>query len=243
MASRAEPLPARANGGLRSAFRAAAFDFYYQSVRVVPANILWGVSLLAVLAVAIAGGPLATLVLVPLLAIPYVGVVRLAVLAARDRDVVLSDVWRAYRQFGLTALAIGVVTTLAVALLASNVVVGATMGGLGGWVFATLAASGLLGIWVLGFPLWVLLVDPDRAERTLRERLRLAVLLVVAAPGRIVALGLLLLVVLLISTVAFAALLTISVSYAALVAARYVLPLADRLEPWLAAREAGVADG
>jgi uncharacterized membrane protein YesL len=243
VASRAEPLPARAGSGLRNAFRAAAVDFYYQSVRVVPANILWGVSLLAFLAVAIASGPVATLVVVPLLAIPYVGIVRLAALTARRRDVVLSDVWRAYRQFGWTALAIGVTTTLAAALLASNVVVGATMGGVGGWVFATLAASGLLGIWVIGFPLWILLVDPDRAERTLRERLRLAVLLVLAAPGRMVALGLLLLVVLLISTVAFAALLTISVSYAALVAARYILPLADRLETWLAAREAGALNG
>lgn len=241
MASRAEPLPAQAGGGLRNAFRAAAIDFYYQSIRVVPANVIWGVAFLAVLAISISGGPIATLAALPLLAIPYVGIVRLAALVARDRDVVLSDVWRAYRQFGLTALAIGVLTTLAVALLASNVVVGATMGGLGGWVFATLAASGLLGIWVVGFPLWILLVDPDRADRPLRDRLRLAVLLVVAAPGRMVTLGLLLSIVLLVSTVAFAALLTISVSYSALVAARYVLPLADRLETWLAAREAGRA--
>jgi uncharacterized membrane protein YesL len=243
VASRAEPLPARSGGALRSAIRTAAFDFYYQSIRVVPANILWGIALLAVLAVATAGGPLVTLAVAPLLAIPYVGVVRLAALAARGRDVVLSDVWRAYREFGLPAFGIGILTTLAVALLASNLVVGATMGGLGGWVFATLAASGLLGIWVVGVPMWVLLVDPNRADRPLRDRLRLAVLLVLAAPGRMVAVGALLLVVLLISTVAFAALLTISVSYAALVAARYVLPLADRLEAWLVAREAGPANG
>jgi uncharacterized membrane protein YesL len=241
VASRAEPLPARAGGGLRSAFRAAAIDFYYQSIRVVPANIAWGVAFLAVLAIAISGGPIVTLLGLPLLAIPYVGIVRLAALTARGRDVVLSDVWRAYREFGLAALAIGVLTTLAAALLASNVVIGATMGGLGGWLFATLAASGLLGIWVVGFPLWILLVDPERADRRLRDRVRLAVLLVLAAPGRMLALGLLLLVLLLISTVAFAALLTISLSYAALVAARYVLPLADRLETWLAAREAGRA--
>jgi len=132
---------------------------------------------------------------------------------------------------------------LAVALLASNVVVGATMGGLGGWVFATLAASGLLGVWVVGFPTWVLVVDPNRADRPLRDRLRLAVLLVLAAPGRMAALGALLLILLLISTVAFAALMTISVSYAALVAARYVLPLADRLEAWIVVREAGPANG
>jgi len=243
VASRAEPLPARADGGLRSAIRAAAFDFYYQSIRVVPANILWGISLLAVLAVAIDGDPLLTLAVAPLMAIPYVGIVRLAALAARSRDVVLSDVFRAYREFGLAALGIGTLTTLAVALLASNVVVGATMGGLGGWVFATLAASGLLGVWVVGFPTWVLVVDPNRADRPLRDRLRLAVLLVLAAPGRMAALGALLLILLLISTVAFAALMTISVSYAALVAARYVLPLADRLEAWIVAREAGPANG
>ena len=243
MASRAEPLPAKADGGLRSAVRAAAFDFYYQSIRVVPANILWGISLLAVLAVAIDGGPLLTLAVAPLMAIPYVGIVRLAALAARGRDVVLSDVFRAYREFGLAALGIGTLTTLAVALLASNVVVGATMGGLGGWVFATLAASGLLGVWVVGFPTWVLVVDPNRADRPLRDRLRLAVLLVLAAPGRMAALGALLLILLLISTVAFAALMTISVSYAALVAARYVLPLADRLEAWIVVREAGPANG
>ena len=225
-----------ADGGLRNAFRAAAFDFYYQSIRVVPANVVWGITFLAVLAIAISGGPLITLAVMPLLAIPYVGIVRLAALVARGRDVVLSDVWRAYRHFGLPALGIGVVTTLATALLASNVIVGATTGGLLGWVFATLAASGLLAIWVFGFPLWILLVDPERADRPLRGRLRLAVLLVVAAPGRMAALALLLLIVLLISTVAFAALLTISVSYAALVAARYVLPLADRLETWLADR-------
>jgi hypothetical protein len=39
-----------------------------------------------------------------------------------------------------------------------------------------------------------------------------------------------------ISTVGFAALLTISVSYVALVAARYVLPAADRLAARLGAR-------
>jgi uncharacterized membrane protein YesL len=154
---------------------------------------------------------------------------------------VLSDVWLAYRQFGLPALGIGVVTTLAATLLASNVVVGAATSGLVGWAFATLAASGLLGIWVVGFPVWIILVDPEREDRPLRERLRLALLLVLAAPGRMAALTFLLSVVLLISTVAFAALLTISVAYSSLVASRYILPLSDRLETWLAAREVGPA--
>jgi hypothetical protein len=237
--SRAEALPALREGGLRSSFRAAAFDFYYQSIRLVPANILWGIAFLAVLVVVMSSGPIVTLLVCPLLAIPYVGVVRLAALTARGRDVVASDIWRAYRDFGLQALCIGIVVTLGIALLGSNVVVGATAGSLIGWAFATLAGSGLVAVWVAGFPLWVLMVDPERADRPLAHRLRLAVLLVLAAPGRLALLALLLAIVLFVSTIAFAALLTVSVSYASLVTARYVLPLADRLEVWLATRNGG----
>lgn len=239
--SRAEPLPRRSGAGLRSALKAAAVDFYYQSIRLVPANVLWGVTLLGLLALAIGGGPLVPLVAAPLLAIPYVGVARLAVLTVRGRDVVLSDVWRAYREFGLVALGLGAVLTLASVLLASNVVIGASQAGFVGWAFATLAGAGLVAIWVLSFPLWLLLVDPERSERRRRDRLRLAVLLVLAAPGRTALLALVLAVLLALSTVAFAALLTISVAYANLVAARYLLPLADRLETWLAERAAAGA--
>jgi hypothetical protein len=66
-------------------------------------------------------------------------------------------------------------------------------------------------------------------------------LLILAAPGRTALLALVLALLLAISTVAFAALLTISIAYANLVAARYLLPLADRLETWLAERAAGGA--
>lgn len=236
--SRAEPLPARAGGGIGSALRAAAVDFYYQSIRLVPANVVWGVVFLGVLVVGLGSGPLVTLIVVPLLAIPYVGIVRLGALTARGRDVVLSDVWRAYRRFGVAALALGAGETLLAALLASNVIVGVNIGGPLGWVFATLAVSGLIAMWVVGFPLWVLLVDPDREGRPIRARLRLAVLLAIAAPGRLGALALVLTVVLAVSTVAFAALLTISVAYASIVAARYILPLADRFDAWLETRPA-----
>jgi uncharacterized membrane protein YesL len=240
--SRVEPLARRAGGpddGLRRAFRAALSDLYYQSIRLVPANVLWGLSFLAVLFVTLGGGPLSFLVLAPLLAIPYAGVVRLATQAARDDDVVLSDVWKAYRQYGLVALGIGAATTLAVAILASNVVLGSSMGGFLGLAFATIAGSGLIAIWTLSFPVWVILVDPRRADRPARARLRLAVLLVFAAPGRCAALALLLGLLFAVSTIAFAALLTVSVAYAGLVSARFLLPLSDRLETWLELRHGG----
>src|SRR4029079_10247226 len=95
--------------GLAAAIRAAAYDFYYQSIRLVPANLLWGLAFLAWLIVAVSTGPLVTLVTAPLLAVPWVGVVRLAALTARDQDVVLSDVWTAIRWHVLAVLASGVV--------------------------------------------------------------------------------------------------------------------------------------
>lgn len=237
--SRADPLPRRGGGSLTGAFRAAAIDFYYHSVRLVAANVAWGLVLLAALAVGLAGGPLVTLLVLPLLAVPYAGVMALATLIARERDVVLSDAWRAYRSRGLVALGIGVVTTLGVVLLATNVLIGAGAGGFAGWAFATLAGAGILAFWIVGFPVWTLLLDPQRAERPVRERLRLAGLLFLAAPGRTSLLAFLLAVVVAISTILFAALITIAVAFTSLVAARYLLPLADRLEAWLAERDAG----
>lgn len=235
--SRADPLPQRGGGSLLGAFRAAAIDFYYHSVRLVAANIVWGLVLLAALTLGFAGGPLVTLLALPLLAIPYAGVMALATLIARERDVVLSDAWRAYRTHGPIALGLGLATTLSVALLASNVLIGAAAGGVVGWAFATLAGSGILAFWIVGFPVWTLLLDPERAERSVRDRLRLAVLLFLAAPARTALLAFLLAVLLVIATILFAALITIGVAFTSLVAARYLLPLADRLETWLAERD------
>ena len=76
-----------------------------------------------------------------------------------------------------------------------------------------------------------------------RERLRLAALLLLAYPRKLGGLGLTLFVVVAISTIAFVALLTFAVALSALVAARFVLPAADRLEGRLAGREVAVPVG
>ena len=222
--------------GVAASFRAAAFDFYYQSIRLVPANVLWGASLLAWLAFGLGGGPLVALATAPLLAVPYAAVARLAALTVRGHDVVLSDVVDAIRRFGLSALIAGVTVTLAVAILASNVILGANLGGAAGWVLSTLAVTGLVALWVYGIAFWVLLVDPERDARSSASKARLAALLAVAIPGRLSWLSFLLFGLLLLSTVAVVALLTIAPAYALLVAGRYALPLADRLERWLEGR-------
>jgi hypothetical protein len=231
--------PRGASPGLVASFRAAAFDFYYQSIRLIPANLLWGGAFLLWLIVAVATGPLVTLVAAPLVAVPYMAVIRLAALTVRGRDVVLSDVVEAVRRFGLAALVAGAIAVLGAVILASNAALGANLGGPVGWVLTTLAATGLLVLWVYGIAFWVLLVDPEREDRPALARARLAALLHVAAPGRLTWLAILLGLLLLVSTVAFVAVLTIAPAYAALVAARYVLPLADRLERWLESRPGG----
>ncbi len=99
-----------------------------------------------------------------------------------------------------------------------------------GWSLATLAAWGLAVTWLFAWVAWPVLLDPRRADRSVRDRLRLAGLLVIAFPVRFAALGLVLAVMLLASTMAVVVLATIGVAFAALVATRYVLPAADRLE-------------
>jgi hypothetical protein len=152
--------------------------------------------------------------------------------------VVLSDIVAAVRRYGIPALISGAIGTLAGAILASNVIIGANLGGPAGWLLSTFAAMGLFALWVYGIAFWILLVDPDREDRPAMTRARAALLLSVAMPGRLSWLALLLFLLLSVSTVAIVALLTIAPAYALLVSGRYVLPRADRLERWYEDRRA-----
>lgn len=218
---------------LAASFRAAATDFYFQSIRLVPANVLWGVTLLAWLVFGVAAGPLVALATAPLVAVPYVALARLAALTVRGRDVVLSDIVDAVRRFGPAGLIAGVIASLGTAVLASNIIIGAGLGGPAGWVLSTLAVAGLVAMWVYGIAFWVLLVDPDRDHQPPIAKARLAAYLAVAIPGRLSWLSLLLFGLLVLSTLLIVTLLTIAPAYALLVSGRFTLPLADRLETWL----------
>jgi hypothetical protein len=215
--------------GVRAALRAAVVDFYYHSIRFVPANTAWGAGVVLLLAVAMFASPLVALACSPLLAIPLAGVARLAALVARGHDVVLSDAWAAWRSHGPRALAVGVLFVVGAVVLVTNLLTGLRGGGPLGWSIATLAGWGIVGLWVAAFPLWVLLADPARDAWSMGDRLRLVGVLVLAEPGRLVLLAVASLVVFAISAVLFAALLTVSLGYVLLVSARTVLPAADRL--------------
>ena len=217
-----------------SAFRAAATDFYYQSTRLVPANVAWGASLLAIVAVGALGSALVAIILVPLLCLPLVGIARLAAQAVRGEDVVLSDAAAAARTYAVPALAAGAVVVAATVVLAVNMVSGVASGGPFGLALAVLALWGLIALWLVSLAFWPLLVDPARDGVPVIAKVRLAVLVVLAEPLRFARLGAALAVISVLSAIAIVTLLSVSVAFVLLVSARTVLPAADRLDAQLA---------
>jgi hypothetical protein len=233
VASRAESAAVAHWPAVGSAIRAALGDFYVNSLRMVPANLLWAATLTAVwLALLIT--PLG-LLLLPLLAFPTASIFRIAVLVVRGGPLSLRDGVRVWRTDPGPILVLGIVLVSCLALFLVNIVSGVRSGGVIGWVVATCAAWGAGVAWLVSWTAWPLLLDPCRADRSARERLRTAVLLVLAYPIRLGVLGAVLAVIVLASAVALIALMTISVAFAALVATHYVLPAADRFEERIAA--------
>ncbi len=250
MASRAEPAAPAGTAArldddlpgapsLGGAIRLAVQDFYYHSWRLLPANVMWSATALVIVALVILT-PLA-IALAPLLALSTAGVFRVTSRIARGESVSLWDAVDAWRTGVGATLALGVGLVATVVVLGSNVITGLTSDSPFGWGLATLAAWGLLAVWLYAWTAWPILVDPARAGQPAVERARLAGLLILARPVRIGALGLALAVFLLVSAAAVVALATVSVVIAALVASRFVLPAADRLEARLARPEASAA--
>jgi hypothetical protein len=236
VASRAEPTTGRLElppaVSLGGAVRVALQSAYYHSWRLLPANVVWAVTAIAVLV-----GTLVTpvgLLLLPVLALPTAGLFRISTRITRGASVSFWDAIDAWRVAVPSTLAIGAAILLGTLILGTNVVIG--LGGASpiSWALATLAAWGLLAGWLFVWTFWPILVDPARSDRSVVERARLAALLVLARPLRIAALAAFLGVFLVVSTVAIVALVTISMALSALIASRYVLPAADRLEMRLA---------
>jgi hypothetical protein len=218
--------------------RLAIQDFYYHSWRLLPANVIWAAAALVIVALGILT-PLA-IALVPSLALPTAGVFRVTTRIARGEAVSLWDAVDAWRTDVVATLAVGIALVATVAVLGSNVITGATSDSPIGWGLATLAGWGLVAAWLYAWTAWPILADPARAGQPAAEKARLAGLLLLARPIRIGVLGVVLAVFLLISAVAVVALATVSVAIAALVASRFVLPAADRLEVFLGRQPRGL---
>ena len=237
MASRAEAPSTTARRTrlprLGTVVRAALSDYYFNSMRLVAANVVWGIALALIVLVGLVS-PLLALALLPLLALPTAGIFRMAARIVRaEPGVGLRDIAWPYRHAFGRWLVVGVAVVGAALMLATNAVVGLAGGEPLGWGIATLAGWGLVILGCGALVAWPLLVDPERSEMPLGDRLRLAGTLIVAHPLRFAGLGLAMAVVTIVSVVLTAAILTISVSFMALVACRSVYPPADRLEPAL----------
>jgi hypothetical protein len=213
---------------LRTALRTSLTEFYFNSWRLAPANVLWGVVLL----VALFAGP-ATIVgasLLILLALPTVGIYRMAALIARGRPAGFADFVDGIRRFWLPAIAIAVLGAALVLVFATNVATGFHAEHPVGWFLSAMALWGLVGLAMLLIALWPLLVDPEREERSARQRLLLGGLAVIGRPVRLLVLTVIVAVLLTISTVLFALLIMVAIAYVALVSAHVVLPMVDELE-------------
>jgi hypothetical protein len=97
-------------------------------------------------------------------------------------------------------------------------------------LIGTLAGWGLVFLFIGLGAFWPLMLDPLRDEAPLRQKLWLSLGVVFYQPLRYLVLCLICAAILIVSTIAFAALLSISLAFVALVTCRYVLPTADRLE-------------
>ena len=214
---------------MRAALRLSLSDLYYHSIRLVPANVAWGIAVLAVGWVAVSVSPVVALIVAPLLAFPLIAVARLAGLIVRGQDVVLSDAWEVIRHRPGRTLLAGVTVEAIFVILVANAIVGLMTGSPVGLGLAVLAGWGLLAIVLTAVPFWVILADPERPDIGVVEAVRLAAGLLLVRPGRLLGLTLVLTIVLGVATVLMAALLTVGVAYAALLTARTVLPAADQI--------------
>jgi len=199
-------------------------------MRLLAANILWGVALIIVLVISTMTSPLLTIPVAILLAIPTAGVFRLAAVIARNQPAALGDALQAMRTHLLPALAVGALVIGSLAVLGFNFVIGLISGDPVLLLIGTMAGWGLLLLFIGTSAFWPLLMDPFRQGEPLKKRIWLALAVVFHAPLRYLGLTLVTGAILIVSTIAFAALLSISLAFVAVLLCRYVLPTADRLE-------------
>ena len=158
--------PARRGSAAR--IRAAFTDYYFNSMRLVPANVVWGAGLVVIVLVGLVW-PLGGLLLLPLLALPTAGIFRLAARIVRvapdagwrDVAVALSPCCR--RSAGARRR----VWSPQAWSSARTWSPGSEPGRPPGWVLATLAGWGLVALWSAALVAWPLVVGSG-AGRTSR---------------------------------------------------------------------------
>ena len=195
----------------------------------MPVNVIWGAALLLTLALTFIYPLGALLCFIFVLPFPTAGLFRLGALIQRGQPTTLSDAL-AWRSFARRALGAGLVVGGSTIVLGFNVLLGLNSLDAPAWAFATAAFWGLIIVWLAAAAVWPLLFDPLRANEPATALVRLGLTVILARPLPFLALSAALVVVLVVSTILFAALVTISLAYVALVLSAYVIPAADRIE-------------
>jgi hypothetical protein len=198
-------------------------------LKLVPANVIWGIVALITVALLQIIPLLGVIALLFVLPFPTAGIFRLAALIARGSPTHFADAL-AWRSFGRRALAAGLVVGGLTIVLGFNIVLGLNSVDPLAWAFATAAFWGLLILWLVATAVWPLLLDPMRKDERITELVRLGLLVILVSPVRYLVLMFVLGIFLVISTILAAAIVTISVAYFALAMAFYGIPGADRIE-------------
>jgi len=230
--SRAEP-EAAAPPRLRRAIRAAAVGFFDNAWPFLGANVALGIVLLAAFYGTILIGPWFVLLLA-VAVVPAAGTMRMATRLHRVGHTDLGDFAEVFRGHGRILL-LGVVQLAIGAVLAVDIAVAFAWGSWIGTILLVGAAYGIAMLWALAVVAWPILLDPSRDAMPIRARLRLAFIVLLIEPRRVAGLAILAGLLLLVSTLLVAPILTFSVALVWLLLAGYALPLADavaaRLEP------------
>lgn len=206
----------------------AAEDLYYHGVRLVVANLMWGMGALAT-AYLLTRTPVGALALVAMIPLS-IGLMGMATALVRERSVVMSDFARAIGARFWRLLALGLAQLGLIVIAGFDLLLGLSLGGIVGLVLALVAFYTALAVGLLALTVWPIVTDPQRRDESVRAGVRLGALLFLAHPVRIGALAFLLAVLTVASTILVAAIITFAAAYIALVAAHFVLPAADRLE-------------
>ena len=225
--SRAEPEPAPSLPSVRRAAREAVVDFFYNGWAFLGANVAVGMVLLAAFYGALYVSPW-LLLLAGAVVVPVAGTMRMATRLRRDGHTDLGD-FGEVRGHGRVLL-VGLAELAILVVLAVDVAIGLASGSWFGVVLLAGAAYGFAAIWALSVSAWPVLLDPVRDGAPIRSRLRLATLVLFVHPWRVGGIALVSAIVVVVSTVLVAPILTIAVSFICLLGARAVLPLSDEVE-------------
>jgi hypothetical protein len=207
--------------------RGAIGDLYYNSWRFLGANLAVG-GLLVVIALAAVGSAW-LLALLPLAAVPAAGTMRMATTLIRDGHADFGDFAEVVRH-PRRVLIVGVVQSLVFLVLIADVRLGAFIGSFLGLLLTVGALYGLAIGWAYAAAAWTLMLDPARDDDPLAARLRLAAIVLLAHPIRVGGFLLLTGLLLALTALLIAPFLTFTIALAWLAIARYVLPVADRIE-------------